>query len=198
MSEHSRRSILSGGFRAALGTALVLPWSGGGALAVPESLAGQCSAVGGPWPVSAETHALRDLLARRAALYASRPYTQAEEQTRDVAVVLNRIKYGETADRVLDRPTNSWGHVAELAEIAWACWPKVWYGQEPGRTPGLLDLEGRQDRIRAMRHEAAAAQLIHAVVMLTGGELFAPMWPGEPMLDRRVSREELTNLCTQN
>ena len=93
----------------------------------------------------------------------------------------------------------SWSDVIERAEIAWACWPKVWYGPEPGMS-GRLDLDGRQYRGCHDHHasrQAAAAQLIHAVVTLTGSPRFYARGPDAPLLDRRLSQEELSELCGQ-
>ena len=199
MSDHSRRALLTGGLRAALGAGgLLLPWQGGGALALSDVVA-DVPVVSGPFPVSVETLALREILARRAALYARHHRTQAEREDCEVAQILNQFEYAETANKVLDRPVTSWGRVAELAEIAWACWPKVWYGPEPGMS-GRLDLDGRQYRgchDHNASRQAAAAQLIHAVVTLSEAPRFSPRWPCAPLLDGRFSQEELSELCGQ-
>ena len=196
MSNTDRRSFIRGGLRAALGTGgLLLPWQGGGVLALPNlGGAPQVPVTSGPFPVSDETLELRRIVERRRHINAMEP-----GDARSLARITRMLEYQDVANVILDRPVSSWGQVAEIAEIAWCCTPKVWYGRMPGQTYGMLDLDGRQNRNVAHWHLSPAPCLIAAVMQLTGAPRLdtLPQLQHEPILDRRLTDEELSALCTQ-
>jgi hypothetical protein len=180
MADHSRRAVVGGGLRASFAAV--------GGLLLPTSVR---ATVVSDWPAvpSADLLDLRANLAGRAILY-------AEENTdlNQAQRILSRVDYADKAQVILDRPADSWQQIAELAEVAWALWPKIWYGPMPPDV--TLDLQCRQNRHWNSAGEAAAAQLIHAVVKMTRGQRFSPLHPDAPILEERLSDAGLTDLCT--
>jgi hypothetical protein len=180
MANHSRRAILSGGMRAsvaAIGAALV------------PSISRAAAPAGLHAAPSPELLALRANLAERATFYAFEPSSEMEEVDNTARMILSRIAYGEQAQAILDRPVDDWAQIAELAEVAWSAWPKVWHGPMPPNV--ALDLEHRQDRHWNYVGRAAAAQLIHAVVKMTRGQRFSPCLANGPINEDRLSADEL-------
>lgn len=180
MPNHSRRAILSGGIRASV-AAIGAAW-------LPSAVRAAAPADLPAMP-SPELLALRANLAERATLYAFEPTTELEDANHTAALILSRIAYGEQAQAILDRPADDWAQIAELAEVAWSAWPKVWYGPMPPNV--ALDLEHRQRRHWNDVGQAAAAQLIHAVVKLTHGQRFSPCRPDGPIIEDRLSDDAL-------
>lgn len=204
MSETSRRAFLRGGLRAALGTGgLLLPWQGGGALALPDlAKAALVPVTAGPFPVSAETIELRRILARQYEVHLMQFDGEPYGRRRTPSDHRDRLwrecaeEYKKVASVVLDRPVASWGQAVEIAEICWRVHPKVWFGEEPGRTFGSLTLQGYQKHSTADFYSRPMPCLIEAVLQLGGGERHAPNFaPDEDILRRQLSRDELSDLC---
>ena len=206
MSETSRRGFLSGGLRAAVATAggVLLPMKVGTALAFPNLDAiPNIPVLARGFGPSAELLELRQIIARQ---WESQRLGLGREGYpaghRGGIWMECQNEYARVACEILDRPERTWSNVAEIAEVCWRAHPKVWYGQRPGETFGMLSLDGYQrhgpyvDRHSPDLRTHSTASLIEAVLGMTGGERRDPAWsPGEPVLSRRLSSEELDELC---
>lgn len=182
MIDLSRRALFSGGLKAALGAGgLILPFAGGSALAMVDKRATDDVAVTPvEWPVS-ETllrfRAIRDqLLALRRPEGGSIDY-----QARWILLWHDLV---DAADGVWSEPVHTWGDVAARAEIAWAGAPKVadarGVTEDPGPYRNYCSLaKGNGIHYPIMGYTSAFsikanAELIEAVLVLTGGDRVDP------------------------
>jgi hypothetical protein len=96
-----------------------------------------------------------------------------DDYHRDWKVVMGR--YGATVGTLAARPATSWGHVVELAEIAWHFALKEESIDADGRC-AYTDRLAAKPRFAKGREECwimrANAALIEAVLALGGGERF--------------------------
>ena len=155
---------------------LLLPWGGKGALALPTDLgkAAQLPVTAAPMPFSTECLELRQLRRQLldCRLRQSQDRQPLDDYQRDWRTVMDH--YGATAGVLSRRPATSWGHVVELAEIAWHFAPK----EEIADSDGCLVYTGRlAGKPRFTKGEdcwrmRANAALIEAVLNLGGGERF--------------------------
>jgi hypothetical protein len=90
--------------------------------------------------VSAETLELRRVLARQYEVHLMQRIPTISRKERDRLWRECSQEYARVGSVILDRPTPSWGQIAEIAEIAWRCSPKRW-GQHPNYGD-VFELEG--------------------------------------------------------
>lgn len=203
MTDLSRRTMLSGGLKAALGAAggLLLPWQGGGAFALPDI--GRAAGVPvstGPLPVSAETVELRRIMARQHEAHMMGCSTDEAYELRKRLWRKCAEEYAATSRAVLERPIQSWGQAVEIAEICWRYHPKAWAGP-PGYNGvprdglvadwAVLSLDGAGMR-RGGNHLSPVPYLIEAVLKLGGGQRREPTFaPDVQTLDYVASASEI-------
>jgi hypothetical protein len=172
-----RRGLLRGGLQAALVGAggLLLPWKGGGALALPDlAEAARVPVTLAPFPVSAELLELRRLKRRLVELKAVPTQHALEDhfarhESDRAAMRWFEVMYGEywpIAQSIAERPVASWGQCVELAEIVWDR-KKKWRIDNNVRKPHH---HGDTDHI--------LATLVDGVLTLGGGERFDPRMIG--------------------
>ena len=218
MSDFSRRTMLSGGLKAALGAAggLLLPWQGGGAFALPDiGGAAGIPVTTGPLPVSAETLAMRSILARQYEVHLMPCSPHGAYELRNRLWRECALEYKALARVVLERPVQSWSQAVEMAEICWRHYPKVWVGPptwEQRGTRGVLALQERApvDRWARLSLEGAGVRrgsddplsplqpfphLIEAVLTLGGGQRREPTFaPDVQTLNRVAPASEILEL----
>jgi hypothetical protein len=172
----TRRHFLGTLGKALGASGLLLPFAGKGALALPADLgkAAQLPVTAAPMPFSTECLELRQMRRQLldCRLRQSQDRQPHDDYHRDWHAVMDR--YGATTAVLAGRPATSWGHVVELAEIAWHFAPK----EEIINADGCSVYTGR---IATRPHLAkgedcwrmrANAALIEAVLALGGGERF--------------------------
>ncbi|MCC7251837.1 hypothetical protein [Hyphomicrobium sp.] len=172
MSNLSRRSLLSGGLRAALGAGgLILPWTGGSALAVVDRRAAEAVAVAAiDWPVSEAMLKYRGI--REDLITLRRPEgSQLEYEARHILLWRDLV---EAAEGIWREPVKTWSDVAVRAEIAWTAALKEADGCHDSSDYERL-LKGNGVHWPAFRGPSAFsvranAELIEAVLCMTGGE----------------------------
>ena len=181
---------------AALGTGgLLLPWQGGGALALPDlTKAADIPVTAAPLPISAATIELRRIVDREAEIHRTR-FGYHESGFRGWPTIEEQHRYCEAAEVVLNRPVQSWADVAEIAEIAWKLQPKVGLGAD---RPRYVTLESYQPHLAAWHgnigmpcrdtHARAIACLIEAVMTLGGGRRLDPLRYDSEVVDTAVAQ----------
>lgn len=181
MSDLSRRSILRGGLRTALGVGgIMLPFAGTKALTFAEpAAAADLAVIETSFPLS------RDLIRYRAMLREheewrldatiARCFSHEPPSLLAEEVGLRRRVYEDQAKTIMARPVHSWGDVAELAEIAWQAAPKrqELIGPDSDRTCLARGFWNRCEFIEDFGMVANAA-LIEAVLTMSGGQRYDP------------------------
>src|SRR5262245_42635921 len=125
--EPSRRTFLRFGSALAAAGGLLLPFSGGGAIALPDiGEAANLRVSQGPLPVSADLLECRRLLEECAApdLFVRPSLSDRENERRKQRYRTLRGDYNLSAYRILSRQVRTWSDCAEVAEIAWERAPK--------------------------------------------------------------------------
>lgn len=186
MSDTDRRAFLRGGLRAALATGggLLLPWQGGGALALPDLAETARVPVSlGPLPVIPECLELRRIKEKLLERHLMRDKGGIDESQRIWRSL--HEEHERVAHSLYSKRVTSWSEVVAMAEIAWCYMPKeenrYFYGE--GYT-GRLAKGYPKDQPRAVSWVwgvaaqdcaiRANANLIEAVLSLGGGERFDP------------------------
>jgi hypothetical protein len=180
MSNTDRRSFLRGGLRTTLGLGLVLPWQGGGALALPD-IGSALSAEAVSLPVSAECLDLRQIKRELASTHLAQTTLSYDERNRRWTHLWGR--HHAVAQVLYDRPVRNWSQVSELAEVAWfhaqkeeeelgdPSWRYYSYTGRLARTTGDSCWRSWSSSSSAT---ASYAALIEGVLTLTGGERYDP------------------------
>lgn len=181
MTDFSRRSILRGGLRTALGAGgLMLPFAGSKALTFAEpAAAAELAVIQTSFPVSADLVRYRAMLREheewRLEATIARAFSHEPPAVLAEEVGQRRSLYEGQAGAIMARPVQSWGDVAELAEIAWEAAPKhrVWSGPDPDETR-LATGHWNYGRYVEDFSMIANAALIEAVLSMSGGERYDP------------------------
>lgn len=213
MDKMCRRSVLR--FGGLMSGGLILPWAGSKALALAEpTTVADLAVVETPFPASAEIQCFRSMITEMSAWRLEATIAQERKDEVDLALFAERRRLGTEpktffrtgqplfselkqrraawkaqAHKVLSRPVQSWGDVAEIAEIAWTVAPKV--GDrldakgEPaplGTTPALRRYAGRTRELPTNYDYiddfaiAANAALIDGVLTMAAGKRFDPYY----------------------
>jgi hypothetical protein len=222
MDKMCRRSVLR--FGGLMSGGLILPWAGSKALALAEpTTVADLAVVETPFPASAEILRFRSMITEMSAWRLEATIAQERKDEVDLALFAERRRHGTEpktffrtgqplfselkqrcdaweaqAHKVLSRPVQSWGDVAEIAEIAWTVAPKVGDRMDdkgepapPGATPALRRYAGSVRDPRNYIDEfaiAANAALIDGVLTMAGGQRFDPYYD----FDRRWSAYQLS------
>ena len=207
MSNTDRRFFLSGGLRAAVATAgsILLPMRGQAfAFAEPAALP-DVPIVTGAFVPSVELQQLRRIIERQRVAGELRIDAEGMPPThRGREWVRCQNEYERLAATVIERFPQSWADIAEVAEIAWRAHPKAWLGPMPGKSFGMMCLDGmlpgpsgfNGPYCRELLPRATSA-MIEGILNLTAGQRNDPAFPAdEPVITRRISDEELDALCS--